>query len=103
FTDRNSTLLRYREMLPDHQGGVFDVLSQGARALAPTQAATPWAQLGSVSLWAQQAIWDAHQRADLTPGNGGSGWGLSGGADVAIGESSRIGMSIGYIHGSVRD
>jgi len=48
-------------------------------------------------------MWDAHQRADLTPGNGGSGWGLSGGADAAIGGSSRIGMSIGYIHGSVRD
>ena len=30
FTDRNSTMLRYREMLPDHQGGVFDVLTQGA-------------------------------------------------------------------------
>lgn len=103
FTDRDSTLLRYREMLPDHQGGVFDVLSQGSRALAPTEAATPWAQLGRVSLWAQQAIWDEHQSANLTPGNGGSGWGLTGGGDVAIGESSRVGVSIGYIHGSVRN
>jgi outer membrane autotransporter protein len=96
-------LLRYREMLPDHQGGVFDVLSQGSRALAPTQAATPWAQLGHVSLWVQQAIWDEHQDANLTPGNGGSGWGLTGGGDVAIGGNSRVGLSIGYIHGSVRD
>jgi len=103
FTDRDSTLLRYREMLPDHQGGVFDVLTQGARALAPTQAATPWAQLGRVSLYAQQAIWDEHQRADLTPGNGGSGWGLSGGGDIAIGDNSRVGVSVGYIHGSIRD
>jgi len=103
FTDRDSTLLRYREMLPDHQGGVFDVLTQGARALAPTQTATPWAQLGNLSLYAQQAIWDEHQRANLTPGNGGSGWGLTGGGDVAIGDHSRVGASIGYIHGSVRD
>jgi len=103
FTDRDSTLLRYREMLPDHQGGVFDVLTQGARALAPTQAATPWAQLGNLSLYAQQAIWDEHQSADLTPGNGGSGWGLTGGGDVAIGDHSRVGLSLGYIHGSVRD
>jgi hypothetical protein len=103
FADRDSTMLRYREMLPDHQGGVFDVLTQGARALAPTQTATPWAQLGHVSLWVQQAVWDEHQRADLTPGNGGSGWGLTGGADVGIGDKSRIGLSIGYIHGSVRD
>lgn len=103
FTDRDSTLLRYREMLPDHQGGVFDVLTQGARALAPTQAATPWAQLGRVSLYAQQAIWDEHQRADLTPGNGGSGWGLGGGGDLAIGDHSRIGLSVNYIHGSIRD
>jgi len=104
YTDRNSTLLHYREMLPDHQGGVFDVLTQGARSMAPTQAATPWAQLGHVSLWVQQGIWDEHQRANQTPGNGGSGWGLTGGADVAIGEgSSRIGVSLGYIHGSVRN
>lgn len=103
FTDRDSTLLRYREMLPDYQGGVFDVLSQGSRALAPTQAATPWAQLGRVSLWMQQAVWDEHQNANLTSGNGGSGWGLTGGGDVTVGDSSRVGLSIGYIHGSVRD
>jgi hypothetical protein len=103
FTDRANTIQRYDEMLPDHQGGVFDVLTQGARALAPTQAATPWAQLGRVSLYAQQAIWDEHQDANLTPGNGGSGWGLTGGGDVAIGDQSRIGLSLGYIHGSVRD
>jgi hypothetical protein len=103
FTDQKNTLLRYREMLPDHQGGVFDVLSQGSRALAPTQAATPWAQLGHVSLWMQQAVWDEHQGANVTTGNGGSGWGLTGGADVTMGDSSRAGFSIGYIHGSVRD
>jgi hypothetical protein len=103
FTDRDSTMLRYREMLPDHQGGVFDVMSQGSRALAPTEAATPWAQLGRVSLWVQQAIWDEHQSADLTPGNSGSGWGLTGGGDISIGDSSRIGLSLGYIHGSVRN
>jgi hypothetical protein len=103
FTDRASTIQRFDEMLPDHQGGVFDVLTQGARALAPTQAATPWAQLGHVSLYAQQAIWDEHQDANLTPGNGGSGWGLSGGGDVAMGDHSRIGLSLSYIHGSVRD
>jgi len=103
FTDRANTIQRLDEMLPDHQGGVFDVLTQGARALAPTQAATPWAQLGNVSLYAQQAIWDEHQSANLTPGNGGSGWGLTGGGDVAIGDHSRVGLSIGYIHGSVRD
>ena len=103
FTDRNTTLLRYREMLPDHQGGLFDVLTQGSRALAPTQAATPWAQLGRTSFWVQQAVWDEHQSANLTPGNGGSGWGLTGGADVAIGGASRVGLSIGYIHGNVRD
>lgn len=103
FTDRANTIQRFDEMLPDHQGGVFDVLTQGARALAPTQAATPWAQLGRVSLYAQQAIWDEHQDANLTPGNGGSGWGLTGGGDVSIGDHSRVGLSLGYIHGSVRD
>ncbi|HWI86425.1 MAG TPA: autotransporter outer membrane beta-barrel domain-containing protein [Sphingomonas sp.] len=102
-TGRDGTLLRYRQMLPDHQGGVFDVLSQGSRALAPTEAATPWAELGKVSLWVQQALWDAHQRGHDTPGNGGNGWGLSAGGDVAVGSNSRAGVSIGYIHGDVRD
>jgi hypothetical protein len=103
LTQRDPTLLRYREMLPDHQGGVFDVLSEGSRALAPTENATPWAQLGRISLWAQQALWDEHQAANDTPGNGGSGWGLVGGGDVAVGSNSRVGVSLGYIHGSVRD
>jgi hypothetical protein len=103
LTDRDSTLLRYREMLPDHQGGVFDVLTQGARTLAPTENVTPWAQVGRVNLWVQQALWDAHQDGNDTPGNGGNGWGLTGGGDVPVGENSRIGLSIGYIHGDVRD
>lgn len=103
LTDRDSTLLRYDEMLPDHQGGVFDVLSEGSRALAPTENVTPWGKLGRISLWAQQALWDEHQDATDTPGNAGSGWGLVGGGDVAIGAHSRVGLSIGYIHGSVRD
>ncbi|WP_116092084.1 autotransporter outer membrane beta-barrel domain-containing protein [Sphingomonas crusticola] len=103
LTERDPTLLHYREMLPDHQGGVFDVLSEGSRALAPTENVTPWATLGRVSLWAQQALWDEHQGANDTPGNGGSGWGLTGGGDLAIGDNSRAGISIGYIHGDVRD
>jgi hypothetical protein len=103
LTDRDPALLRYREMLPDHAGGVFDVLSSGSRMLAPTESATPWAQLGRVSLWVQQGFWDAHQDGNATPGNGGTGWGLTGGGDIAIGDNSRIGASIGYIHGDVRD
>ncbi|UAK24090.1 autotransporter domain-containing protein [Sphingomonas nostoxanthinifaciens] len=103
FGDRDSLLLRYRQMLPDHAGGVFDVLSQGVRNLAPSENVTPWAKLGGLSLWAQQGYWNATQDSVNTPGYTSMGWGLTAGGDVAIGSFGRVGLSVGYIFGDTTD
>lgn len=103
LTDKDATLRRYRQMLPDHAGGVFDVLYTGTRTLAPSESIAPWTQIGGLSLWAQQGYWGAHQDADDTPGYHGSGYGFTGGGDVPIGALGRIGVSLGYIHADVKD
>lgn len=103
LTDRDSTLLRYRQMLPDYEGGTFDMLSKGARTLVPGANAVSVGEAGDINLWAQQGWWNATQKADLTIGYKGNGWGLTGGADIALGGFGRIGVSIGYLYSDVHN
>jgi len=103
LTDRAATVQRYRQMLPDYEGGTFDILSKGVRTLAPGVGAVPIATSGNLNLWAQQAWWNGTQHADLTEGYRGSGWGLAGGGDVSLGGFGRIGLSVGYLYSDVHD
>jgi hypothetical protein len=103
LTGRDDTLLRYRQMLPDYAGGVFDLVSRGTRILARGEAATPWASLGGLDLWVQQSFFGTHRKSGAVDGYDGSGWGLSGGGDVALGGFGRVGLSLGYIYGSLNE
>ncbi|MDO6414897.1 autotransporter outer membrane beta-barrel domain-containing protein [Sphingomonas sp. BIUV-7] len=103
LTDRDTTLRRYRQMLPDHAGGLFDALSGGERLVAPGASAVPWKDLGSVSLWVQEAQWNNRQHAEDTPGYSATGFGLSAGGDVDTGGFGRIGLSLGFIYGDVKN
>ncbi|NIJ06894.1 hypothetical protein FHS31_000476 [Sphingomonas vulcanisoli] len=103
FTDRANTLLRLRQMLPDHAGGVFDLTTSLSRLIAPGEGAQRLANAGGLSLWAQQAYSAVHQDSDNTPGYKGSGWGLSAGADYGLGVFGRLGVSIGYLFGTLTE
>jgi hypothetical protein len=104
LTDQASTQLRYRQMLPDYQGGVFDLLSQGTRLLAPSTNGVSMGQAGNLSLWAQQAWWLANQSGNAdSPGYKGTGWGVTAGGDLPLGDFGRIGLSIGYIYTTTKD
>jgi hypothetical protein len=103
FTDRSSFIQRYRQMLPDHAGGVFDLLYTGARNMAPSESVTPWARIGGMALWVQQGFWNATQDAVDTPGYKGSGYGATIGGDVALGDAGRIGVSAAYIFADVKN
>jgi hypothetical protein len=103
FTDRASLIQRYREMLPDHAGGVFDLLYTGARNMAPSESVTPWARVGGLALWAQQSFWNASQDAVNTPGYRGTGYGASVGGDVSVGDIGRFGLTASYIFADVKD
>jgi hypothetical protein len=97
FTDRDSLIQRYRQMLPDHAGGLFDLLYTGTRNMAPSESVTPWTRVGGLALWVQQSFWNANQDAKATPGYKGSGYGASGGADIAAGPAGRVGVSLSYV------
>jgi hypothetical protein len=103
FTDRASFIQRYRQMLPDHAGGVFDLLYTGSRNLAPSESVTPWTRVGGLALWAQQSFWNANQDAIDTPGYKGSGYGGAVGGDVALGNVGRVGLTVSYIFANVKD
>lgn len=103
FTDRASLIQRYREMLPDHAGGVFDLLYTGSRNMAPSESVTPWARVGGLALWAQQSFWNASQDAVDTPGYRGTGYGASVGGDVGVGNIGRFGLTASYIFADVKD
>ncbi|WP_404711574.1 autotransporter domain-containing protein [Sphingomonas sp. MMS24-J13] len=103
FTDRASLIQRYREMLPDHAGGVFDLLYTGARNMAPSESVTPWTRVGGLALWAQQSFWNASQNAVDTPGYRGTGYGASVGGDVGLGDVGRVGLTASYIFADVKD
>lgn len=103
FSDRASLIQRYREMLPDHAGGVFDLLYTGSRNMAPSESVTPWTRVGGLALWAQQSFWNATQDAVNTPGYRGTGYGASVGGDIALGGVGRVGLTASYIFADVKD
>ncbi|WP_293974261.1 autotransporter domain-containing protein [Sphingomonas sp.] len=102
-TDRETTLRRYRQMLPDHAGGLFDVLSRGARLVAPGASSVPWKDIGSFSLWAQEAQTNNRQSAGETAGYKSTGFSLSAGGDIDTGGAGRIGLSLGFVYGDVNN
>lgn len=103
-TDRESTLRRYRQMLPDHAGGLFDALNNGARLVAPGATAVPWKDIGPFSMWVQEAQWNNRQHAG-TDGSAyrSTGFGMSVGADVDTGGLGRIGLSLGFLYADVNN
>jgi hypothetical protein len=103
YSDQASTLQRYREMLPDHAGGLFDAVSGGERLVAPGASSVPWKDIGSLSLWAQEAQWNNQQHAVDTSGYSATGFGLSVGADVAAGGFGRVGVSLGFLFADVNN
>ncbi len=104
LTDQASTQLRYRQMLPDYQGGVFDLLSQGTRLLAPSTNGVSMGQAGDLGLWAQQAWWQANQSGNAdSPGYKGTGFGLTAGGDLPLGGFGRVGVSVGYMYTTTKD
>ncbi len=103
LTDRDNTLFRLRQMLPDHAGGVFDLTTSLSRLISPGEGAERWANVGRLSLWAQQAYSAVHQDGIDTPGYKGSGWGFSAGGDYGLGLFGRTGLSVGYMFGTLTE
>ena len=89
-----------RQMLPEHEGGVFETVTSGSRALARHLADPkgPFKDEGDWGYWVAQAGWGTSKSLGDTASYDIGGWGISLGAEhkTAIGN---FGASVGYLNG----
>jgi hypothetical protein len=93
-----------RQMLPDHAGGTFQAVTQGARTFArmlddPTG---PFKDEGNWGYWVSQIAWGVEKGRADTQAYETSGWGIGGGAEIKTGLGS-FGGSLAYYWGRNRD
>jgi hypothetical protein len=94
----------FAQMLPSYSGGLFEVLSQGADALARTQTDNPVAMHGDRSGgWAQQFGFGAVDSTSSSPGYHGGGLGFAFGWESPITVTSAWGVSAAYMRAAVDD
>jgi len=94
----------FAQMLPSYSGGLFEVLSQGADALARTQAANPVTMRGDRSGgWAEQFGFGAVDSTSSSPGYHGGGLGFAFGWENPITVTSAWGVSVAYMRAAVDD
>lgn len=94
----------YQQMLPSYNGGLFEVLSQGADALARTEAGNAIVETGTRSGgWAQQFGFGAEQSTNAAPGYHGGGLGFAFGWETPASPISTWGISVSYMRASVSD
>jgi hypothetical protein len=95
---------QFAQMLPSYSGGLFEVLAQGADALARTQADTPVMLRGNHGGgWAQQFGFAAVDSTSSSPGYHGGGLGFAFGWEDPITTSSAWGVSVAYMRAAIDD
>ncbi len=89
-----------RQMLPEHEGGLFENVTSGSRALARFLADPkgPFKDEGSWGYWVAQAGWGVSKSLGETAGYDVGGWGISAGAEHKTGIGN-FGASIAYLNG----
>jgi hypothetical protein len=95
---------RLRQMLPDHAGGTFQVVTQGSRTFArmlddPTG---PFKDEGKWGYWINQIAWGVEKGRGDTASYETSGWGFGGGGEIKTGIGG-FGASVAYFWGRNRD
>jgi hypothetical protein len=93
----------FDQLLPDHAGGVFDMVTRGSRLVAQhVMDADSLYDVSDVGGWFEPVYWRASKDATDTASYKGSGWGLSGGLERGLG-AGRIGLSYAYLKSNVDD
>ncbi|WP_033073292.1 autotransporter outer membrane beta-barrel domain-containing protein [Sphingopyxis sp. MWB1] len=89
-----------QQMMPEHEGGIFDTVTSGSRALARylQDPNAPYQDEGKWGYWVNQAVWSTKKSVDDTAGYDVSGWGISAGAEIKT-DVGNFGGSIGYLAG----
>jgi uncharacterized protein with beta-barrel porin domain len=102
LTIRDGETLRssLQQMLPDHAGGSFETVTLASRStarfIADPGSYVP--DLGGWGFWLQQNVWSGSKDTGNTAAYDVSGWGFTGGTEVATGVG-KFGLSVGYMYG----
>lgn len=88
------------QMLPEHEGGVFETVTSGSRALARylQDPNAPFQDEGKWGYWVNQAVWGTSKSIGDTAGYDVSGWGISLGAEIKSGIGN-FGASAAFLSG----
>lgn len=100
ITDGAQFKSQLSQMLPEHEGGVFETVTSGSRALGrylmdPNAA---YQDEGKWGYWINQAVWGTSKSIGDTAGYDVSGWGISLGAEIKT-DMGNFGGSVGYLSG----
>ncbi len=82
-----------QQLMPDHAGGAFEAATKGSR-LAAGILSDPRPISG---LWLQQVAWGSSKSIGNTSSYDVTGWGVTGGYDVALGNVASIGVTAAYL------
>ncbi len=88
------------QMLPEHEGGVFETVTSGSRALSRhlQDPNAPFQDEGKWGYWVNQAVWGTSKSVGDTASYDVSGWGISGGAEIKS-DLGNFGGSIAFLSG----
>ena len=88
------------QMLPEHEGGVFETVTSGSRALSRylQDPNAPFQDEGKWGYWVNQAVWGTSKSVGDTASYDVSGWGISGGAEIKS-DIGSFGGSIAFLNG----
>jgi uncharacterized protein with beta-barrel porin domain len=100
ITDGNQFRSQLRQMLPEHEGGVFETVTSGSRALARhlSDPKGPFKDEGNWGYWVAQAGWGTSKNIGNTASYDVGGWGIALGAEHKT-DIGNFGVSIGYLNG----
>ncbi|MFT5329964.1 MAG: hypothetical protein ACI9TB_001111 [Parasphingorhabdus sp.] len=93
-----------QQMLPEHEGGLFENVTSGSRALARFLADPkgPFKDEGSWGYWIEQAGWGVSKSRGDTASYDVGGWGISAGAEHKTGIGN-FGASAAYLNGNAKN
>ncbi|WP_432770590.1 MAG: autotransporter outer membrane beta-barrel domain-containing protein [Sphingopyxis sp.] len=88
------------QMLPEHEGGVFETVTSGSRALARylQDPHAPFQDEGKWGYWVNQAVWGTSKSIGDTAGYDVTGWGISMGAEIES-DAGNFGGSVAFLSG----
>jgi len=100
ITDGSQFRNQLGQMLPEHEGGVFETVTTGSRALSRylQDPNAPFQDEGKWGYWVNQAVWGTSKSVGDTASYDVSGWGISAGAEIKS-NLGNFGGSIAFLNG----